>query len=78
MKLRERIKVLTTLLEIVRTISAGLFIWMVIKQLFPTTGEMSEAIELLVILTMSSFTFCFYCSIVIAQQERRFSNEGDV
>ena len=78
MKIRERIKVLTTLLDICKTISAGLLIWTVIKQLFPLTGEQTEAIEFLLILTMAMFISCFYGSILIVQQERRLEREGDV
>jgi zinc transporter ZupT len=77
-KLRERIKVLTTLLDIFKTISAGLLIWTVIKQLFPKTGAQSEAVEFLVILTMVMFVLCCYGSITIVQHERRLEIEGDV
>jgi len=65
-----------TVLDIIKTIFAGLFVWMMIKQLFPMVGDHPSSTEFLAILVMGFLVGCFYVSLLVASVEKEL-NEGE-
>jgi len=65
MQLQVRKQIVSTLLDICKTACSGLFIWMVIKNLFPITEQNDAAVTLLTGLTMALFGTCFVLSVYL-------------
>lgn len=78
MKLRERVKVLSMLLDIGKTMSSGILIWTFIKNLFPIDGEHPQAVEGLLIMAVTFLMLCLYYSLELVKLERRLDKEGDI
>lgn len=71
MKLHQKTKVLGSLIDIMKTVLSGMFVWLMIKQLFPTVGDHEESRNFLVIMVMCFIVSVIYASITLADMEKR-------